>query len=274
MGDCNCDGSTDFRDVNPFVAALAGSQPCSFETCDINQDGFVNFDDINPFVAILSSGGGPGGGVPGVWLGAGTTCDQCCWVRRASGCRSEGERLCSTANYDINGGCDSVPPVFEPLACGETICGRSGTTYGGVNDTDWYTWTIDAPASLRVTLQAAFTADLWIMQAGHGPSRCDPNDPNGYVVLAYGRATECQPLELTIASVPPDEYWIDVAAVGFAGDLCIANYNLTLSCEAAMFADTIPPPPLSAGIPLPTDAQPRAQSTDGFRRLLCVPGSQ
>jgi hypothetical protein len=55
-GDCDCNGIVDFDDINPFVAAISGATPCSFENCDLNNDGVINFDDINPFVAALSTG--------------------------------------------------------------------------------------------------------------------------------------------------------------------------------------------------------------------------
>ncbi len=58
-GDCNCDGTVNFDDINPFVAALSGGTPCSVDNCDVNGDGVISFSDINPFVAILSGGGGP-----------------------------------------------------------------------------------------------------------------------------------------------------------------------------------------------------------------------
>jgi hypothetical protein len=57
-GDANCDGSINFADINPFVAALSGGTPCSAANVDVNGDGAVNFADINPFVALLSAGGG------------------------------------------------------------------------------------------------------------------------------------------------------------------------------------------------------------------------
>ena len=59
LGDPDCDGSINFRDINPFVLAL--SDPVGYATqyrnCNIlNGDGYVDFDDINPFVVILSGG--------------------------------------------------------------------------------------------------------------------------------------------------------------------------------------------------------------------------
>jgi hypothetical protein len=60
-GDVNCDGTTDFRDINPFVLALSdpggyGEQfpQCSILLADINGDGAVDFGDINPFVELLT----------------------------------------------------------------------------------------------------------------------------------------------------------------------------------------------------------------------------
>lgn len=60
-GDANCDGVTDFEDINPFVLAL--SDPQAYQTrypgClpDMNGDFRVEFDDINPFVTILLHNG-------------------------------------------------------------------------------------------------------------------------------------------------------------------------------------------------------------------------
>ncbi len=59
-GDMNCDGVTDFDDINPFVMALvdlplylALYPECNHRNGDLNLDGHFNFGDINPFVALL-----------------------------------------------------------------------------------------------------------------------------------------------------------------------------------------------------------------------------
>jgi hypothetical protein len=61
LGDVNCDGSTNFADINPFVLALSSPDAyaqqfpgCPLENRDINMDGVLNFGDINAFVALLS----------------------------------------------------------------------------------------------------------------------------------------------------------------------------------------------------------------------------
>jgi hypothetical protein len=61
-GDLNCDGTFDFRDINPFVQAL--SDPSGYEdtypacwpsNADMNSDGTLDLGDINPFVELLTS---------------------------------------------------------------------------------------------------------------------------------------------------------------------------------------------------------------------------
>jgi hypothetical protein len=59
-GDVNCDGTVDFDDINPFVAALVSREgyeasypDCTWWNGDCNASGSVDFDDINPFVTLL-----------------------------------------------------------------------------------------------------------------------------------------------------------------------------------------------------------------------------
>ncbi len=61
LGDLNCDGVTDFGDINPFVLALSNPAAyavqyadCPLANRDINMDGVFDFGDINPFVALFS----------------------------------------------------------------------------------------------------------------------------------------------------------------------------------------------------------------------------
>jgi hypothetical protein len=60
LGDVNCDGTLDFKDINPFVLALSNPAAyadafpgCPLENRDINGDGQCDFADINPFVALF-----------------------------------------------------------------------------------------------------------------------------------------------------------------------------------------------------------------------------
>jgi hypothetical protein len=62
VGDMNCDGTVDFRDINPFVLALTNPAAyavqfpaCNIMNGDINGDGAIGFGDINPFVNLLTA---------------------------------------------------------------------------------------------------------------------------------------------------------------------------------------------------------------------------
>ena len=54
-GDCNCDGTIDFADVDPFVYALSGQQTgdCPLMNADCNRDGRVSFADVDAFVGMM-----------------------------------------------------------------------------------------------------------------------------------------------------------------------------------------------------------------------------
>ena len=59
-GDLNCDGTTNFFDVDPFITALldppayaAAFPTCRHQNADLNADTLVNFFDIDPFITCL-----------------------------------------------------------------------------------------------------------------------------------------------------------------------------------------------------------------------------
>jgi hypothetical protein len=63
MGDMNCDGEVDLKDINPFTLALSNPEAwqaaypdCDIMNGDVNGDGEFNLKDINAFVALLSGG--------------------------------------------------------------------------------------------------------------------------------------------------------------------------------------------------------------------------
>ncbi len=67
VGDCNCDGLVNWRDIDYLVAAMndnfagwaaafAPSQPsCSYANNDITGDGLVNWRDIDPFITVMNT---------------------------------------------------------------------------------------------------------------------------------------------------------------------------------------------------------------------------
>ncbi len=67
-GDCNCDGSIGYGDIDYFVAAIGddherwaamfapGAPSCEFANCDLNGDGSIDWRDIDPLVFVLLTG--------------------------------------------------------------------------------------------------------------------------------------------------------------------------------------------------------------------------
>lgn len=60
VGDCNCDGIINLKDINAFYVALAGETTyyaafpaCNWYNADANADGWVNVQDVNPFIQLI-----------------------------------------------------------------------------------------------------------------------------------------------------------------------------------------------------------------------------
>ncbi len=78
-----------------------------------------------------------------------------CTIECPPGARDEGEP-CYT---DTNGGCNSVPPVWNTIQCGDTICGTSWFD-GSTRDTDWYLLNTTTPAVWRTNRLSALSSAM------------------------------------------------------------------------------------------------------------------
>ncbi len=235
-GDIDCDGDIDFFDIDPFVLALNGPTAyfaqfpaCNWMNADCDLDGDVDFFDIDPFVALL---GTPPVTYPAVFLGVGTTCAQCpCAILCPPGSTPEAEACGS----DTNGGCNSDPAAFEPIVCGQTICGTIYSTTA-LRDTDWYIITLTQPTILNISLLAEMDAVTGLIEP-----------------LCYGGAFDCANItgsinpflslfgcaggSVTTDCLPAGEYVIFVAPAVFGDFGCEKDYNLRVTCEPC----TLPP---------------------------------
>jgi len=225
-GDMNCDGIVDFDDIDPFVEALgypggAGwPYACPWINGDCNGDGQVNFDDIDPFVGLIGTTY-----VERLWLGPNTTCEQCpCIVICPSGSTPEAEP-CGT---DTNGGCNSNPPVFEPIACGETKCG-TGWFDGGTRDTDWFELVLTQDSIITIKAKAEFPALVGLLeQVVPGVPGC--GNITGYLE-PYALVDECELADLTTDCLPAGTYYVFIAPQFLDNVNCPADYVLTVTCE-------------------------------------------
>lgn len=138
-----------------------------------------------------------------------------CTVECPTGAISEGE-VCAADGYvdTFNGGCNSNPVVYSPIADGDVICGTSSTyvTDGASRrDTDWYELVLESPKTITWTVTAEFPVYAFIINGNLGCA--------GLSIIAQGAGAPCEP---TVASttVAPGTYWLWVGPQVFEGYPC------------------------------------------------------
>lgn len=144
---------------------------------------------------------------------------------------NEGEPDCEDGYVDVtNGGCNSSPPVFQPIECGQTVCGTSGTyVVAGRNyrDSDWFEMTTTEYENLHWTAVAEFPLMLIIMK-GAGVGDC-----SGYTTVAGDFTDPCTELSVSALTATPGTYWFWVGPSLHSGVECGLRYQATLTCEPA-----------------------------------------
>lgn len=119
---------------------------------------------------------------------------------------------------DINGGCNSAPPQFQPLFFGQPVCGTAWAL-DGVRDTDWYEVFVEQPSIVTFTVRNQLPMVIGLVNTGGIPN-CDQATSLDPVALspADGTAT-------FTACVQPGVYWFFAAPDGFDGYACGSNFN-------------------------------------------------
>jgi hypothetical protein len=149
-----------------------------------------------------------------------------------SGCncpggQEEGEPPCHDEYEDhYNGGCNSVPPVFQVLEpvcdCPITVYGASGTfLLGGENarDTDWYEITADEMTDLTFCCVADFPLLIVLVDGNQGcgnpPIMDMTSGPPGEEICL-------------VAGLDPGIYWLWVGPSVFEGVPCGSFYEMNV----------------------------------------------
>jgi len=162
-----------------------------------------------------------------LWLGAGTTCDQCpCIVP----CPPEGIAEPEPCGTNQDGGCNSTPPVFAPINCGDTVCGTIYTTTS-TRDTDWYELVLTAPSTLTWAVEAEFPVVAGLIEQNVcGLPGC--GNITGYI-SPYATGAECSPISVTSACLPAGTYYLFVSHQDYPNFPCGTqnDYTATLTCE-------------------------------------------
>ncbi|MBC8526453.1 MAG: T9SS type A sorting domain-containing protein [Candidatus Cloacimonetes bacterium] len=160
----------------------------------------------------------------------------------------EGEPCLVDGDVDnFNGGCNSVPPVFSTISCGETICGTASTFITGVltyRDTDWYQVVLNEQCELTWTAIAEFELLIFILDAGS-------EDCLDFVLLGWDTGMPCE--EVTVsATVTPGAYWLWIGPSVFTGYPCTGgnnDYVATLTCEPIAPETSLSLPEYTEGCP-------------------------
>lgn len=147
----------------------------------------------------------------------------------------EGEPPCEDFGVDhFNAGCETSPPLFSTIACGQTISGESGTFWkierelGRVRgaDSDWYRFVLDEPSAVTAHIEAEF------------PARIGFSDLNGECQFGLFPSVDvdaCEPGSVRTL-LQPGVYAVAVMPTVQQQVPCGARYNISLDCEPAVFA--------------------------------------
>ncbi|MCB1059814.1 MAG: hypothetical protein KDB65_06275 [Calditrichaeota bacterium] len=151
------------------------------------------------------------------------TCQPChcpCQFDCDASLPSEGEPCPNLFGPPFNEGCNSTPPTFSSISCGDQLCGTSWAM-GGSRDTDWYEFTLTAPRRIQWRVRAEFPYEMSIL---HPVPDCSLMQS-----VAYATGFACQSKQIIRKCLPPGTYYLYVAPTVYNGYSC-SDYQMRLSC--------------------------------------------
>ncbi|MEE9295661.1 MAG: carboxypeptidase-like regulatory domain-containing protein [Phycisphaerae bacterium] len=140
----------------------------------------------------------------------------------------ENEPDCGLPIDTVNGGCNSVPPIFSPIACGDTYCGTAAWD-GAFRDTDWYEIITTENTEFTWTVTASFAFVIgYVPTFPLGSGDC----ATVTVLDPFAVGTAGQQISIVTDCLPPGIHWFFVGP-DFAGPtfLCGPDYVATLTCN-------------------------------------------
>lgn len=151
-------------------------------------------------------------------------------------CPIDGRGENEPCGSDLNGGCDMAEPTFEPIECGETVCGAAWADQG-MRDTDWYEFYLLCPVDIQVTATAEFPFVVGFIDTS-GCSAAGSVDP-------FAIGDPCDTVTVT-RPAGPGTYWVFIGPSVFDDYPCGLNNNdywLNLACvdTADCFINETPP---------------------------------
>lgn len=127
----------------------------------------------------------------------------------------------------VNGGCNSVPPVFSNVQCGDTVCGSiaQGSSF---RDTDWYEVTVGVDTVFTWTATATF--DIVIGYIPTVPLGV-PNCATISVLEPFATGAAFDQVSITTDCLPPGTHWFFVSTVAAGTVPCPSDYVVELTCQ-------------------------------------------
>ncbi|MFQ6093291.1 MAG: dockerin type I domain-containing protein, partial [bacterium] len=163
-------------------------------------------------------------------------CEPCVGVECPPGGLDEDE----PCGDDTNGGCNSDPPVFTDINCGETYCGTAWAE-DGTRDTDWYQLVLTESKTITWTVEAEFEVMIGIGETDP-PGSGDCADMTGYL-NPYAVGCPCEEISVQ-ATLAPGTYWLFVAPAEFEGYSCsqgpwdyVASLDCVEPCQMVLLED-------------------------------------
>ncbi len=179
--------------------------------------------------------------------------DQLCELTCPDNGIPEAEPDCHYNYIDqFNIGCNAVPPlepIWTEIACGDTICGKSGVFLGEdpdnpgedrlYRDIDWYRFEVTAPSDLEIGGIAEFPLQLLFID-DVGNEDCEDYQ---YTSRIVGRCQTARILEQAL----PGIYWIRIAPSDWSEDLA-CDGNGVLGNDYTMWVECTPTPPCNPDV--------------------------
>ncbi len=135
----------------------------------------------------------------------------------------EFEPDCGLAGDTVNGGCNSNPPIFSLIQCGEIVCGTS--RYDGMTrDTDWFQVSLSEATEVSFSVTAEFPVVVGILD-NDGIGDCEGAES----FLSSATGPVCTPTGVT-ACLPSGTWWLFVAPQFINPIACGAEYEAQLTC--------------------------------------------
>ncbi len=211
---CPAGGCASYDSVLAAYAGCGGAQiACNDDFCGLHsQISFAVFSGINYRIRVAGFSSNTGTGVLSWNLPV--SCITC-----PAGGVAENEGNCGLPADSVNGGCNSTPDVYSPIAIGQTVCGTAAFD-GTTRDTDWWGITLTSPTELTWTVSADFPVVIGMLGS--------PCPQFSFITGSLGQAAACTPVS-SVVCLQPGTYSMFVAPQFTTPIGCGSRYMATLT---------------------------------------------